>query len=286
MGAARRSPADRRRGRRPARSRVRRDVPLATRRRGDRRSTPPARRGSSRAATPCSARASWRCTTPSGRARTCRRPATSPPTSTVPTPTRRRRGRWRASAASTRREPSWRSPGGRDRRPGGPQDRRVGPQVGALVRPVATPSRRVAYGRGVSIQRLARTAVRPARAVGFRLSAHRHRRPAPAPDRTAAACGRRRAAVRRRRRTGVPQRRRRDHRSRSCSRPASTPTASASSSTATQRSTATRRRPPDLGPAAPPGPMTIDRIPLPRTDGALWLCGRNDVGPDPEAAMA
>src|SRR5688572_20293672 len=33
-------------------------------------------------------------------------------------------------------------------------------------------------------------------------------------------------------------------------------------------------------------PMSIDRIPLPSTDGALWLCGRNDVGPDPEAAMA
>ena len=32
--------------------------------------------------------------------------------------------------------------------------------------------------------------------------------------------------------------------------------------------------------------MSIDRIPLPRTKGALWLCGRNDVGPDPEAAMA
>ena len=32
--------------------------------------------------------------------------------------------------------------------------------------------------------------------------------------------------------------------------------------------------------------MTIDRVPLPRTDGALWLCGRNDVGPDPEAALA
>jgi len=32
--------------------------------------------------------------------------------------------------------------------------------------------------------------------------------------------------------------------------------------------------------------MSIDRIPLPRTGGALWLCGRNDVGPDPEAALA
>ena len=32
--------------------------------------------------------------------------------------------------------------------------------------------------------------------------------------------------------------------------------------------------------------MTIDRIPLPRTEGALWLCGRNDVGPDPEAVLA
>ena len=32
--------------------------------------------------------------------------------------------------------------------------------------------------------------------------------------------------------------------------------------------------------------MSIDRIPLPSTAGALWLCGRNDVGPDPEAALA
>ena len=32
--------------------------------------------------------------------------------------------------------------------------------------------------------------------------------------------------------------------------------------------------------------MSIDRIPLPRTDGALWVCGRNDGGPDPEAALA
>ena len=31
--------------------------------------------------------------------------------------------------------------------------------------------------------------------------------------------------------------------------------------------------------------MSIDRIPLPRTEGSLWLCGRNDVGPDPEAAL-
>jgi protein-tyrosine phosphatase len=32
--------------------------------------------------------------------------------------------------------------------------------------------------------------------------------------------------------------------------------------------------------------VTIDRIPLPRGGGALWLCGRNDVAPDPEAALA
>ncbi len=32
--------------------------------------------------------------------------------------------------------------------------------------------------------------------------------------------------------------------------------------------------------------MSIDRIPLPRTSGALWLCGRNDVAPDPEATLA
>lgn len=31
--------------------------------------------------------------------------------------------------------------------------------------------------------------------------------------------------------------------------------------------------------------MSIDRIPLPRSPGALWLCGRNDIGPDPEAAL-
>lgn len=32
--------------------------------------------------------------------------------------------------------------------------------------------------------------------------------------------------------------------------------------------------------------MSIDRIPLPRTDGALWLCSKRDIGPDPEAALA
>jgi protein-tyrosine phosphatase len=31
--------------------------------------------------------------------------------------------------------------------------------------------------------------------------------------------------------------------------------------------------------------VSIDRIPLPRPKGNLWLCGRNDVGPDPEAAL-
>jgi len=31
--------------------------------------------------------------------------------------------------------------------------------------------------------------------------------------------------------------------------------------------------------------VSIDAIPLPSTDGALWLCGRNDVGPDPDAAL-
>lgn len=31
--------------------------------------------------------------------------------------------------------------------------------------------------------------------------------------------------------------------------------------------------------------MSIDRIPLPGA-GALWLCGRADVAPDPEAALA
>jgi protein-tyrosine phosphatase len=32
--------------------------------------------------------------------------------------------------------------------------------------------------------------------------------------------------------------------------------------------------------------VSIDRIPLPSTDGALWLCGRDDIALDPEAAMA
>jgi hypothetical protein len=32
--------------------------------------------------------------------------------------------------------------------------------------------------------------------------------------------------------------------------------------------------------------VSIDRIPLPRTNGALWVSARNDVAPDPEAAMA
>jgi protein-tyrosine phosphatase len=31
--------------------------------------------------------------------------------------------------------------------------------------------------------------------------------------------------------------------------------------------------------------VSIDRIPLPGTSGALWLCGRNDVAPDPDAAL-
>ena len=32
--------------------------------------------------------------------------------------------------------------------------------------------------------------------------------------------------------------------------------------------------------------MSIDRIPLPRTDGALWLTSRDEVAPDPEAALS
>ena len=32
--------------------------------------------------------------------------------------------------------------------------------------------------------------------------------------------------------------------------------------------------------------VSIDRIPLPCSDGALWLCGRHDVAPDPEGALA
>lgn len=29
----------------------------------------------------------------------------------------------------------------------------------------------------------------------------------------------------------------------------------------------------------------LDQVPLPSTDGALWLCGKRVVGPDPEAAL-
>lgn len=32
--------------------------------------------------------------------------------------------------------------------------------------------------------------------------------------------------------------------------------------------------------------MSIDRIPLPSTDGALWLCGLRDVGERPDAVLA
>jgi protein-tyrosine phosphatase len=32
--------------------------------------------------------------------------------------------------------------------------------------------------------------------------------------------------------------------------------------------------------------VSIDRVPLPRTTGALWLCARKDVAPDPGAALA
>jgi protein-tyrosine phosphatase len=32
--------------------------------------------------------------------------------------------------------------------------------------------------------------------------------------------------------------------------------------------------------------VSIDAIPLPRTDGSLWLCGLRDVGNDPEAVLA
>jgi hypothetical protein len=31
--------------------------------------------------------------------------------------------------------------------------------------------------------------------------------------------------------------------------------------------------------------VSVDRIPLPRTEGSLWLCGRRDVGSDPEAVL-
>ncbi len=31
--------------------------------------------------------------------------------------------------------------------------------------------------------------------------------------------------------------------------------------------------------------MSIDRIPLPATEGSLWLCGRRDIGPDADAAL-
>lgn len=32
--------------------------------------------------------------------------------------------------------------------------------------------------------------------------------------------------------------------------------------------------------------MSIDRVPLPRTDGALYLCGLRDVADDPDAALS
>jgi protein-tyrosine phosphatase len=32
--------------------------------------------------------------------------------------------------------------------------------------------------------------------------------------------------------------------------------------------------------------VSIDRIPLPGTDGALWLCSRDDIAPDPDAALS
>ena len=32
--------------------------------------------------------------------------------------------------------------------------------------------------------------------------------------------------------------------------------------------------------------MSIDAIPLPRTDGRLWLCGLRDVGDDPDVVLA
>ena len=32
--------------------------------------------------------------------------------------------------------------------------------------------------------------------------------------------------------------------------------------------------------------MSIDRSPLPGTEGALWLCGRDDIARDPDAALA
>jgi protein-tyrosine phosphatase len=32
--------------------------------------------------------------------------------------------------------------------------------------------------------------------------------------------------------------------------------------------------------------VSIDRIPLPSTDGSLWLCGRDDIALDPDAALA
>ena len=32
--------------------------------------------------------------------------------------------------------------------------------------------------------------------------------------------------------------------------------------------------------------MSIDQIPLPRTEGSLWLCGLRDVADDPESVLA
>jgi protein-tyrosine phosphatase len=32
--------------------------------------------------------------------------------------------------------------------------------------------------------------------------------------------------------------------------------------------------------------VSVDRIPLPSTDGTLWLCGRNDIAPDPDTVLS
>lgn len=41
-----------------------------------------------------------------------------------------------------------------------------------------------------------------------------------------------------------------------------------------------------MGRVAPTGTVSVDPIPLPRTEGALWLCALRDVAHDPEAMLS
>ena len=118
------------------------DLSLAPCRRGDGGQRRPAGHGSCRAAMLCSARASWRCIMPGGtgahvaggrrprrRLRSRLRPRGDGTSARLP----------RSARRGTRRVGARRR--GRDRRPRGPSDHRVRPQVGALVR-AAKPERR------------------------------------------------------------------------------------------------------------------------------------------------